>query len=97
MEHIATEKLLDMLPEDLRPAYTEALAPEDAALRRIVKAADKLSALIKCIEEAKAGNKEFDKAYESTLASIHALECEPAEVFLRDFIDSYSLTLDQLR
>lgn len=97
VEHIATEKLLDMLPEDLRPAYTEALAPEDAVLKRIVKAADKLSALIKCIEEAKAGNKEFDKAYESTLASIHALECEPAEVFLRDFIDSYSLTLDQLR
>ena len=97
VESGATSKLLDMLPEDLRPAYTEALAPEDTALKRIVKAADKLSALIKCIEEAKAGNREFDKAYESTLASIHALECEPAEIFLREFIESYGLTLDQLR
>ena len=97
VESVATSKLLDMLPEDLRPAYTEALAPEDTALKRIVKAADKLSALIKCIEEAKAGNREFDKAYESTLASIHALECEPAEIFLREFIESYGLTLDQLR
>ncbi len=97
VEHIATEKLLDMLPEDLRPSYTEALAPEDKELKAVVKAADKLSALIKCVEEAKAGNKEFDKAYESTLESLHALNCEPAEIFLEEFIPSYSLTLDQLR
>ena len=97
VEAVATDRLLDMLPEDLRPSYAKALAPEDADLKRIVKAADKLSALIKCIEEAKAGNKEFDKAYESTLRSIHALECEPAEIFLAEFIDSYGLTLDQLR
>ena len=97
VEAVATDKLLDMLPEDLRPAYATALSPEDAGLKQIVKAADKLSALIKCIEEAKAGNKEFDKAYESTLRSIHALECEPAEIFLSEFIDSYGLTLDQLR
>ncbi|MBO7690157.1 MAG: 5'-deoxynucleotidase, partial [Clostridia bacterium] len=91
------DKLLDMLPEDLRPSYTAVLAPEDAALNKIVKAADKLSALIKCIEEDKAGNKEFAKAYESTLNAIHALECEPAELFLKEFIDPYRLTLDQLR
>lgn len=97
VEHIATEKLLDMLPEDLRPSYESVLAPEEADLKVIVKAADKLSALIKCIEEAKAGNKEFDKAYESTLKTIHSLECEPAEIFLAEFIDSYRLTLDQLR
>ena len=95
VESVATSKLLDMLPEDLRPAYTEALAPEDTALKRIVKAAD--SAYLKCLEEKRAGNREFDKAYESTLASIHALECEPAEIFLREFIESYGLTLDQLR
>lgn len=97
VEAVATDKLLDMLPEDLRPSYTEVLAPEDAALKKVVKAADKLSALIKCIEEAKAGNREFDKAYESTLKSIHALECEPAELFLKEFLEPYNLTLDQLR
>lgn len=102
VEHIATGKLLEMLPEDLQPSYEAVLQPgteseEEALLARAVKAADKLSALIKCIEEQKAGNGEFDKAYESTLASIHALDFEPAEVFLTEFIEPYRLTLDQLR
>ena len=102
VEHIATGKLLDMLPEDLRPAYADVLQPaaeteEEQLLARVVKAADKLSALIKCIEEQKAGNREFDKAYDATLRSIHALELEPAELFLKEFLEPYSLTLDQLR
>lgn len=97
VERVATGKLLDMLPEDLRPTYSSVLAPEDDDLRKVVKAADKLSALIKCIEEKKAGNREFDKAFESTLGAIHALQCEPAEIFLAEFLDAYSLTLDQLR
>lgn len=97
VEHIATENLLGMLPEDLRPAYRAVLAPEDKDLAVLVKAADKLSALIKCIEEQKAGNREFDKAYESTLAAIHSLECPPAEAFLSEFVEPYRLTLDQLR
>lgn len=97
VEAVATDKLLDMLPEDLRPSYESVLAPEDTDLKRVVKAADKISALIKCIEEAKAGNREFDKAYESTLQSIHDLDFPPAELFLSEFMDSYRLTLDQLR
>lgn len=102
VEHIATEKLLDMLPEDLRPAYADALQPaaeteEEKLLLRVVKAADKLSALIKCIEEQKAGNREFDKAYDATLRSLHAMELEPVELFLKEFLEPYSLTLDQLR
>lgn len=102
VEHIATEKLLDMLPEDLRPAYTDALQPaaeteEEKLLLRVVKAADKLSALIKCIEEQKAGNREFDKAYDATLRSLHAMELGPVELFLKEFLEPYSLTLDQLR
>lgn len=97
VEHIATEKLLDMMPEDLRSSYRAVMAPEDESLINIVKAADKLSALIKCTEEAKAGNKEFEKAYDSTLAAIHDLHCEPAEIFLNEFMPAYSLTLDQLR
>lgn len=102
VEHIATGRLLDMLPEDLRSAYKNVLQPEaeteeDKELLRVVKAADKLSALIKCMEERKAGNKEFEKAEESTLQSVHGLDCAPAEVFLKDFIGAYSLTLDQLQ
>ena len=97
VEKVAGNRLLDMLPPQLRDSYAPWVLEEDKEVLPIVKAADKLSALIKCIEEAKAGNREFDKAYESTLASIHALECEPAEIFLREFIESYGLTLDQLR
>ncbi|MBP5273300.1 MAG: 5'-deoxynucleotidase [Clostridia bacterium] len=97
VEAVATDRLLDMLPADLQPSYTAVLAPEDDELKKVVKAADKLSALIKCIEEAKAGNREFDKAYESTLNAIHALDFPPAECFLEEFLEPYNLTLDQLR
>ncbi len=98
VERIATDRLLDMLPEDLKPAYTEVLQPEAGTdLAKVVKAADKLSALIKCIEEQKAGNREFDKAYEATLEAVHALDFAPAELFLEEFLDPYRLTLDQLK
>ena len=102
VERIATDRLLDMLPEDLKPAYTEVLQPaaETEAERQLalaVKAADKLSALIKCIEEQKAGNREFDKAYEATLQAVHALDFAPAELFLEEFLEPYRLTLDQLK
>ena len=97
VEREAAGRLLDMLPEDLREDYRPLLmpGPADAPLRPLIKAADKLSALIKCIEEERAGNLEFRKAKESTLAAIHALDCEPAEIFLREFIPSYTLTLDE--
>ncbi|MCQ2460528.1 MAG: 5'-deoxynucleotidase [Clostridia bacterium] len=99
VEEVATGKILDMLPEDLRPEYEDLLMPKeaDAELWKLNKAADKISALIKCVEEQKAGNKEFDKAREATEASIHKMNCEPAEIFLRDFLPSYELTLDQLK
>ena len=99
VEHIATGKLLEMLPEDLQSPFAEVLQPdaESEDMKKCIKAADKLSALIKCIEEQKAGNREFDKAYESTLNAIHALAFEPAEIFLNEFTESYRLTLDQLR
>ena len=99
VEKVATGKLLQMLPEDLRSEYSDLLLPEekDAELWKLNKAADKISALIKCIEEQKAGNKEFDKARESTEASIYAMNCEAAEIFLTDFLPSFELTLDQLR
>lgn len=97
IEEKASLHLLDMLPDDLKPVYEEALLPkdEDAYLWKIVKAADKISALIKCIEEEKAGNREFRQAYESTLSSIKSMNMEEVDSFMNDFIDSYSLSLDQ--
>ena len=81
--------------EELRESYRPLLHESDPDVARIVKAADKLSALIKCIEEERAGNLEFRKAKESTLAAIHELDCKPAEIFLQEFIPSYALTLDE--
>lgn len=97
IEKNASEHLLGMLPDDLRPYYEEALLPdgEKEYLWKIVKAADKISALIKCIEEEKAGNREFRQAYESTLESINNMHMEEVDSFMSDFIESYSLSLDE--
>lgn len=98
VEEKASEKLLLSVPEDLREdfAFLFYKKTEDEALWRLVKAADKISALIKCIEERKAGNSEFGKAEVSTLESIKALNCAEADDFIRDFLPSYELTLDQI-
>ena len=96
VEEAAAEKLEDSLPEDLRPAYSpllrESADPEIAAL---VKAADKLSALIKCIEERRSGNEDFAEAERSTLAAVRAMNLKEAEVFLDEFLPAYGLTLDE--
>lgn len=97
VEDLAGQKLLSMLPEDMRGYYKGAFfkQSEDEYLWKLVKAADKFSALIKCIEEKNAGNKEFDKAYESTLKSIKALSMPEVDYFLAEFIPSFSLSLDE--
>lgn len=96
VEEAAAEKLEDSLPEDLRPAYSpllrESADPEIAAL---VKAADKLSALIKCIEERRSGNEDFAEAERSTLAAVRAMNLKEAEVFIDEFLPAYGLTLDE--
>lgn len=99
VEEVATEQIVNMLPDDLKPAYEDLFfaKEEDAPLWRLNKAADKISALIKCIEEEKAGNREFTQAKESTLKAIHAMNCEPAEIFLAECIPSFELTLDELK
>lgn len=66
MERVAEEKLLAMLPDELRPTYSAALSPAAPEIQQLVKAADKLSAYIKCLEELKAGNTEFKQAAEQT-------------------------------
>ena len=98
VEKCASEKLISTLPEDLRDDFDFLFNKhdEDRELWTIVKAADKFSALIKCIEERKAGNLEFAKAEISTLESIKNMNLPEAEDFIRDFLPGYELTLDQL-
>lgn len=97
IEASATERLVSMLPDDLKAEFMSALTGEsDKDLLPLVKAADKLSALIKCIEERKAGNMEFKEAERSTRERIAELNLEEANVFLNEFIGAFELTLDQL-
>ena len=88
-----------MLPEDMQADYDPLLEQkaDDAALWRLVKAADKLSAYIKCIEERKAGNTEFREAEKSTKKLLEKLECPEAAAFLSEFLPAYELPLDKLR
>ena len=97
VEEVAADKLLSMLPEDLRPDYHTLLHPGDRwpEERRLVKAADKLAALIKCLEELKQGNAEFASARASTEASIRAMGIPAADCFLEEFLPAYELTLDE--
>ena len=102
VEKIAEYKLLEKLPSDLRPAFEEIYksnnSAEDKYMRRLVKAADKLSAYIKCIEEEKAGNTEFSTAKESVGKAIEKLRTELPEVddFVKEFLPPYGKTLDEL-
>ena len=98
VEAVASEKLLATLPDDLRADFEFFFDEKesDKELWKIVKAADKLSALIKCIEERKAGNMEFAKAEQSTLESIKNMNMPEADDFIKDFLPAYELTLDQL-
>ena len=102
VEALADSKLLDKLPDDMRPTYEEIFVPsdteEDIYIRKLVKAADKLSALIKCISEVNVGNAEFRTAKDSTGKSIRRLYQELPEVldFVNEFLSSYGNTLDEL-
>ncbi len=98
VEHAAAERLLEMLPEDMRRSYETLFFPgeEDAYLWRLVKAADKLSALIKCIEERKAGNTEFLSAEKSLHGILKQMNMEEISIFMNDFLPAYDKTLDEL-
>ena len=87
---------VEKLVHRLREEYAAAFAAPEGRAGRICKAADRISALIKCIEEAKAGNDEFLEARKSIEESIHAMELEEAEIFLKEFLPAYSSTLDEL-
>ena len=103
VEAEAEEQLLAQLPEDLQPSYREIFLSKEpdeneTYMRALVKAADKLSALIKCIEEEAAGNTEFRTAAVSTRGKLDEMSTEYPEVgdFMRDFLPSYGKTLDEL-
>ncbi len=102
VEEIANEHLLSRLPEDLKPVYEKVFSQkadgEEAYMRRLIKAADKISALIKCIEEEKSGNAEFRTAQQTIRSSIGQMEEEMPEVkdFMQEFLPPYGSTLDEL-
>lgn len=97
VEALASDKLLKMLPEELQAAFEPILIGQtQEELHPIVKAADKLSAYIKCIEERKAGNNEFLNAEKQTLEAIHAYNLPEAEYFIEHFIPAFEKTLDEL-
>ena len=96
VERIAGERLLQMLPPELVDSYRAHVLEEDEAVTPIVKAADKLSAYIKCVEEQKAGNTEFDSAAELTLQALQALDMPELNWFLDNCLTPFTLNLDQL-
>ena len=96
VERIAGERLLQMLPEQLRSFYAPAILESDPEVTVIVKAADKLSAYIKCIEEQKAGNSEFESAAAQTMASMKEMGREELDWFIAECLPAFSLNLDQL-
>ena len=96
VEAISCEKLLALLPEELRASYRPLLLESDEQVARIVKAADKLSAHIKCLEELKAGNAEFDSAARQTREALEQMHLPCLDYFMEHCLDSFRLTLDEL-
>ena len=96
VEQVAVDKLLGMLPDELRPTYSAALSPAASEIQQLVKAADKLSAYIKCLEELKAGNTEFRQAAEQTRYALEDMELPEVDYFMEHFLPSFKLTLDEL-
>ena len=94
----ASRRLLGLLPEEMRGSYQPLLNPPEGLERQIVKAADKLSAYIKCLEEESSGNAEFRTAAASTLAAPEDMRATHPEVgdFMDEFLPSYGRTLDEL-
>ena len=89
-------RLFGLLPEELRESYRPLLHESDPGVARIVKAADKLSAYIKCVEELKAGNREFEAAARQTREALTEMHLPCLDYFIAHFLDAFQLTLDEL-
>ena len=96
VEHVAERKLLSMLPEELRVEYEDIITIPDPEIHALVKAADKLSAYLKCVEELKAGNSEFKKAKEQTYAALCQNPIPALQYFMEHFLEGFELSLDEL-
>ena len=95
IEAAAADRLLGLLPDDLREEYA-GLLQEDEAYRPLIKAADKLSAYIKCIQEEKMGNDEFRVAGETIRRAVEEMQLPEADIFMAEFLPGFGLTLDEL-
>lgn len=98
IEAVARQKLFDMLPQELRPDYHSLffLAGDDREHWQLVKAADKICAYLKCLEEMKAGNQEFSKAEKAIQTDIEKMNLPEVDYFVERFVPSFVLTLDEL-
>jgi 5'-deoxynucleotidase len=98
IENSARESLLEKLPQDLKGAYSLALDHESGDEKIIIKAADKLCALIKCIQEQKIGNGEFSKALEANRAAVEKLaeSCEALRYFIDNLLCEFERPIDEL-
>lgn len=95
VEALASDKLLATLPKELQASYTPLFSP-DESLVPLIKAADKLAAYIKCLEELKTGNNEFKLAATQTYGKLRALDMPEVDYFLEHFMNAFELTLDEL-
>ena len=97
IERVAEDKLLDMLPEVLRGVYAPLVKQrDDDEAHAIVKAADKICAYLKCVEELSAGNSEFAKAKKTLKKAIDDIKRPEVDYFMKTFVPSFELTLDEL-
>ncbi|MBQ6946988.1 MAG: 5'-deoxynucleotidase, partial [Clostridia bacterium] len=95
VEAKAQEALLHSLPNSLEPVYEDYFEPDERS-RQIIKAADKISALLKCIQECRVGNKDFETAWQSTEEKIRGIELESVKYFMDNMLPAYTMTLDEL-
>ena len=96
LEALSADRLLSLLPEDMQPAFVPYMKQEPGYAHTLVKAADRISAYIKCMEEQRAGNREFDYAAENIRRSIDAIDLPEVKDFLTDFLPAFDMTLDEL-
>ena len=97
VEAVAERKLLELLPQELQGVYAPIITGPGGETEQLVKAADKLSAYIKCVEELKAGNNEFREAAAQTRKALEEYSLPEVDYFMSTFMDSFSLTLDELK
>lgn len=97
IEKVAEDKLISMLPEELEERFRRDIQPDKTSREyAVVKAADKIAAYVKCVEEERAGNTEFESAKKTLLAEVRATGLKCAEYFMEKFVEAFEMTLDEL-